>query len=373
MAQQEMFEVTGNTATATVKSRTPPHLEDVKYDTNLWEIDHYIQNMWEVGAKVDDEIIVTPLYQLKVWFKRKVAVKTVIPPIAPVNVTVRKGRKTARPKTKLKTAFLLPDVHIGFRRENGKLIPFHDRKAVGCALELIRDVQPDRVVILGDLLDCADWSDKFVRDPNEMNLTQEALNEAARLLGTIRALCPDAEMDYLEGNHSERMTRLVKAQLPAAYGLKPVDCELPALSIPVLLGLDKLGVTYHGDYPNNRVWLNRNLCCVHGDVVKPPGQTAAHILKNSNHSVCFGHVHRHEHATEARHHHDGIRFYAAYSPGCLCRLDGVVPGTKREQNWTQGVGVVHYEDGNKPFTIRHIPIFNGRAILNGRYVSGRPF
>ncbi|HXT13122.1 MAG TPA: hypothetical protein VN873_16305 [Candidatus Angelobacter sp.] len=51
-------------------------LEDLlvyaQVDTRIWEVEKYIVNRWEVGTKVGTEILTAPLYQFKVWLRRKV-------------------------------------------------------------------------------------------------------------------------------------------------------------------------------------------------------------------------------------------------------------------------------------------------------------
>jgi predicted phosphodiesterase len=47
-------------------------LEYAKVDLSVWEVDRFVINRWEVGAKdADNTIQVSPLYQIKVWLKRK--------------------------------------------------------------------------------------------------------------------------------------------------------------------------------------------------------------------------------------------------------------------------------------------------------------
>lgn len=42
-------------------------------DLDVWEVERYVVNKWEVGAKgPDDLIVVEPLYQVKAWLRRKV-------------------------------------------------------------------------------------------------------------------------------------------------------------------------------------------------------------------------------------------------------------------------------------------------------------
>lgn len=44
-------------------------------DAAEWEVERWVANKWEVGAKGDDnKIAVTPLFQIKAWLKRKVAI-----------------------------------------------------------------------------------------------------------------------------------------------------------------------------------------------------------------------------------------------------------------------------------------------------------
>jgi hypothetical protein len=65
----------------------------------------------------------------------------------------------------------------------------------------------------------------------------------------------------------------------------------------------------------------------------------------------------------------------AYSPGCLCRIDGAVPsykgGTmtnlhpvKQYENWQQGIGIIWYKD-NGDFTIENVHIMDGWGVYSG--------
>lgn len=47
-------------------------LEIVEADLNVWEVERWLCNKWEVGAKDEsNEIVVTDLWQVKVWFRRR--------------------------------------------------------------------------------------------------------------------------------------------------------------------------------------------------------------------------------------------------------------------------------------------------------------
>jgi|TARA_R100000664_G_scaffold34160_1_gene54488 hypothetical protein len=69
------IETKDNTKTLTSpKSHRIKTLDDLikvcKIDTNIWEVDRYIVNKWEVGSQIDGAIIVEPLFQVKAWLKK---------------------------------------------------------------------------------------------------------------------------------------------------------------------------------------------------------------------------------------------------------------------------------------------------------------
>jgi hypothetical protein len=78
VAQQvDSVKVTGDTCEVTKWAAGPVRtLEDLiricEIDTKEWEIERWIANKWEVGAKDAQKTVkVTPLFQIKAWLKRK--------------------------------------------------------------------------------------------------------------------------------------------------------------------------------------------------------------------------------------------------------------------------------------------------------------
>ena len=166
-----------------------------------------------------------------------------------------------------------------------------------------------------------------------------------------------------------RAEKVLMQNAISAYGLRSTD-DLngpPLLSVQKLLGLDKLGITYHPDYPHGKVVLNDNLVCIHGEIARSEsGATVSAVVKDTRVSVIQGHIHRYEVATKTLWGaNDKAYMYTAASFGCLCKIDpGAVPGVKAYQNWQQGMGIVYYEDsGLQQFRQEFIPIIDGRAIL----------
>jgi hypothetical protein len=163
-----------------------------------------------------------------------------------------------RPKVKradgVQTAVILPDPQIGYRRDledPGVLDPFHDEAAMAVALAILRDVQPDRVVNLGDLLDMAEAS-RFVREPGFALTTQPTIDRAHEFLAQQRETCPDAQIDLIEGNHDRRIGIDIVANAKWAFGIRRAGtpADWPVMSVPHLLRLDELGIGYVDGYPS---------------------------------------------------------------------------------------------------------------------------
>lgn len=343
-------------------------------DLEVWAVERHVINKWEVGAKDErGAIVVEPLFQVKAWLvkRRPEAIK---PVIAPVNINVRLPRPPERSRG-LKAALILPDTQFGFSREvyGGKLIPFHDRLALDAARQIAQVIEPDTTVLLGDVNDLSGWSDKFIHRPEFYFTTQPALIEAAWYLRQVRALTRGTVYD-LEGNHDLRIETQVITHLVDAYQLRSADNleAAPVLSIDNLLGLARMGVTYVPGYPDGEVWINPALRCIHGEKVRgQPGQTAAAVVRDANESVLFGHIHRIELATRTIPTQGGCRTVTACSPGCLCHIDGRVPGSKRSDQWQQGLAVVWYDEESAQ--IVPVGIHAGRAVYAGEVYQGRDY
>lgn len=302
----------------------------------------------------------------------------VIQPAAPVKVYPPKS--TPRSKTKWKTCIVLPDPQIGFRRdiETGELDPFHDEAAMSVALKICLAMQPDLIVNLGDTLDLPEMS-SFRKEAGFALTTQPALNRAHLWLAQQRAYVPCAEIRLIEGNHDRRLLNYITDNARAAFGLRqanPTPQAWPVFSVPHLLHLDALNVSYIEGWPAGITYINDRLACVHGERLK-----LSQVVEEERISIVQGHTHHCARASKTRRTANGARTTLAVSPGCLCRIDGAVPSTKgstdsrgraimRPEDWTQGVCVVRYIEGDGPFAVQIHDIIDGWALIDGvEYVA----
>ena len=299
-------------------------------------------------------------------------------------VTIKHAPKSAKTKSRYKTAVILPDPQIGFRMyEDGELDPFHDEEAMAVAIKITRDLNPDLIVNLGDFLDFAEFG-KFEQEPAFAKTTQASIDRGHQFLCEQRANAPDAHMVLLEGNHDRRLQKAVTNNTAAALHIKRAEApeDWPVMSVPFLLRLNEphLNIEYVGGYPAGIFWINQNLACIHGHITRSRGSTVAAVVDDERTSVIHGHIHRIELQHKTRRTFDGAKRSLAASPGCLCRIDGAVPSTKGStdphgrpvnavEDWQQGLAVISYEEGDNNFDVELVPISRGEAIFRGTYYA----
>lgn len=348
-------------------------IEVTKIDLKEWEVEHYKCNKWEAFTTDDNgDPHPFPLFQVTAFLKRKNLIAN-FPVVQPVSINIEKMSYAELPKRLMEKALVLSDLHIGFRRnlETNALQPFHDRKAIALSVSMAKAIQPNVIIINGDVLDLSMFSDKFLREPEFYFTTQPALIEANWVLAQLRLACPNSKIVLLAGNHDDRLRKSLITHYTEAYSLKSVDgAEVPIMSLQNLLNLDKLSIECIENQATG-YWINENLLAKHGDKAKSEnGATVRELLKDIRCSVLVAHIHRIESIYKTVQGKDIRKTYSATSSGCLCRIDGFVPGSEHGCNWSQGLSVVDYEVGNGFFSISPVSIYDGQAVYNGQLYRG---
>ena len=303
----------------------------------------------------------------------------------PVKCSVRPLKGVVRPEG-YKTAVIVPDVQIGYyRAADGELVPTHDEAAIRLCLSVMRDINPELVVLVGDNLDLPELG-KYRLSPAFSHTTQASIDRAAAFAAELRACAPNAEIVWLAGNHEERLVNYVLDNAKAAFGIRRGNTpdSWPVISVPYLCRFDDHGIQYLAGYPASSFWINNKLKVIHGNRVKSNGSTAHQYLNSeSKVSVIYGHIHRREWAEKTREDWDGPKTILAASPGTLARTDGAVPSTRGGidldgrpltvvEDWQQGFAVVSYEEGDGQFWYEQIPIHHGQTFWRGKLYNYGP-
>ncbi len=180
---------------------------------------------------------------------------------------------------KRQNVLLIPDVQL----------PYHDAVVLKKILRVAERHQPDRVVQIGDLIDMPTVSRWAKGDALEYAATlQDHIDRTKdEFLSPLREAVPNAKIQWISGNHDERVTDYVKKYAP---GLAP----LRALSMSSLFELEKFDV----DHVSGPVRIATNTYALHGH--ESGGYSAtlqAWDLKfqkryGSDKSYVFGHTHQ---------------------------------------------------------------------------------
>jgi predicted phosphodiesterase len=247
---------------------------------------------------------------------------------------------------------ILPDAHI----------PNHDEKAMACVLEAYRILKPKRVVVLGDWLDCEQFSSHGVSTMAELRahrFVDDELDPCRAILDKLQK--NRNELIYIEGNHEARIERWA-VQWGSRLGPDIYDLMAPRK----LLGEGRKKFTwipYKGQLSHYEI--TPDLWAIHGWSF---AKRAAAIHQEKAVSVSIVHGHTHRQQSETRRDPTNNRVLKAWSPGCLSKLQPLYMANNPTA-WVHGFSLVYV--GRNSWTDYTITIQDGRCILpDGREVSG---
>ncbi len=130
--------------------------------------------------------------------------------------------------SRVKTAVVLADWQVNL----------HDEDHINRTLKLVKDLQPDKIIHVGDETD-ATTIGRWVREtPEEVegNL-QEQIDLTHDFLAKFRSASPRSTFDICYSNHLERFALSIRTRIPAFRTLRN-------LTIESLFGLDDLRINF---------------------------------------------------------------------------------------------------------------------------------
>lgn len=242
-----------------------------------------------------------------------------------------------------RTTFVISDMHM----------PFHDREVWATKMAMIRFLRPENVVIVGDLLDCYAVS-FFPKDPGRKTRILDELNDALPCLDELESLrVPNVIV--LEGNHEERLRRLVIGQVPALDGM--------VKTIPEILRIKERGWTW---VPYKHSFSIGAMRYSH-DFSRFGINAARQALLDVGRNVTFGHSHRLGIAYQGQIEDDG---HVAMNVGWGGDFEQVdyAHRDRARRDWMHGCGIVD-EDENGHVWPQAVAIINGAAKVRGQKVA----
>jgi hypothetical protein len=263
--------------------------------------------------------------------------------------------KYLRPSSgRWQTALILCDMH------DVACDPFYRRTSLDTAAR----VQPEKIVLNGDIFDLPEFSKHF-QDPRTFNLV-ERIRWVHAYLSDLRIAAPNAEITFTEGNHEYRMLRHLSEQTPS---MMVVLNDLHGMTVPKLLGLDRFELNFVAR-ADLTAWNERD--------IKEQLRKNYIVLWDA---LLFGHFPemRNMGMPGANGHHHRHFVWSAYSPvygafewhqsGCGHRREAsYTPG----ERWGNGFLLAHCDTHTKRSQFEYVDVTHDHAIIGGRFYQRGP-
>jgi predicted phosphodiesterase len=227
-------------------------------------------------------------------------------------------------------------------------VPYQDKECIELLLKFAKNLQPDKLFILGDFVDMYSIS-KFSRNPERVLNLEWEFEQGREVLDRIDRAIPKAEKIFIGGNHEDRLRKFLWNN-PVLNG---------CIKLEEKLGLTDYGYTYH-EYGHNYTY--QTLIYTHGyKVNKYSAYTAKNLLDDIGMSVISGHTHRL--GTHYKTNHSGALI--GIENGCLCINDLSFDWFQREiPDWQHGFSVVKFIEDR--FNINQVCIPKHKFIIYGK-------
>jgi len=232
---------------------------------------------------------------------------------------------------------ILPDVHLDDRGYS---------KAYGVAKKFIKDFKPDKIILLGDFMNCSALShwDKSKRRKIEGKRYDDELKVADKEIKFLESY--SKKVIWLEGNH-EKWVQLYLDYNPELEGL---------LEIPIRLELKSRGIKW---IPYNKIHKEGKLRMIHG--------AYANKYHANKHWKAYGCnlIYGHTHLPQEFCHNAAIpKPMSVEGLGCLCDFyPSYLKG--KQGNWINQFGIL-YVAKNGEYNLYKPKIIRNRFYWGGK-------
>ena len=237
---------------------------------------------------------------------------------------------------------ILPDAHY----------PETDKDSFAAVLDFVRKTKPQRIVMLGDNLDCQPVSRHSKGKPGlrEVGGLRKDIDGFMRdIMGPLEKASPSAKRIMFEGNHEAWVQQLLDEQ-PELQG---------CLDLPRLLELNKRGWEW---VPQGKTRFVGKVLLMHGDSVGSSMYVSKKLVESYCCTAIMGHVHTAQMFTKTSAARKNDKWIGVTLPG-LCDLAPRY-AKSRPNSWLHGFGVI--EEWGNFFTLYLVVITAGGFVYGGR-------
>lgn len=226
------------------------------------------------------------------------------------------------------TVMIYPDLQV----------PLHDKLYVERLIRVTKDIQPDKICLIGDLSDSTEISRWVKGKPGEYTgQFQNACDKVAETSRAIRTAAPEADIWLQDSNHDARIRDYLTEGAPALLGQRSMQVE-------ELFGLRDNGIVYHRK-PHEFL---PGVISVHGheeSYSSVPGKYGLDAINRYGKSVVYGHTHRPLLVTNSRGFDGRLETQFAMNVGHAMDTLKVDYTKAGHMNWCRAFGLVHYDNG----------------------------
>lgn len=237
-----------------------------------------------------------------------------------------------------------------------------DRPAVDAFLHDLKLLDPDDVVLGGDIIECGGWLAKH-QPIGYVALSdysyQEDCQAANWFLDQVREAAPNAQIIYIEGNHEDRVERWVVDQVMGQKrdGTFLLDAFGPQAMLRLRereIDYFRRSINYVPGAPKGWIKLGK-MFFTH--TLGRSKNAARQAAEKTAGNVTYFCTHREDTASVR---YPSVGLVKAFNPGCLCSLQPVWKNSD-PTDWSHGYGIhIVAKSGN--FLVTHIPIIEGESL-----------
>lgn len=233
-----------------------------------------------------------------------------------------------------------------------------DPFALHIFLDVCRRLQPSVVVCNGDVLDCYAFG-KYDIDPRRTDVAAEVRYIKEKLWRPLRAMCPNAQIDWTWGNHEHRLNRHLAAKAPYVQELLS---DVAGLSMASLFGLDEFKINLVSKFDlaafrdqDIKAEINQNYKVYYDAFV------VGHHEQDYGLSGTSGHLHKP--LTKVTRNLNGVKTWT--QTGSMCKgNDEYIFGQSTN---IQGFMIAHIHAPTKEVVTENITINDSFAVAAGKY------
>lgn len=218
------------------------------------------------------------------------------------------------------------------------------------SLRLIKENQPNRIIVNGDLVDFPTVGRHRQTTTRCTASASECIQVGGQILADLRAAAPDdCQIDLIPGNHDAWLNNYLLAQAGALYELTAYEGQAPVWSFENLFRLNEIGINLIGEpdtWPHSYIALTPHLVVHHGDVArKGAGASPLSSMAGKDFAEVHGHTHRQSIVGRTVWLANGeTRIYQGGECGAMCVMEqGGFPTYTRHPDWQPGFATIEID------------------------------